>query len=317
MLFLLAGPDCSLYHQMVESYRTSVAPGTLANRIRQAKSYLKFAVLYDVPYLHPNETQICMYAQYLKNRNESPRTVKNYISGAKTWILEHGGSIQAFLSKELDQLTKGFVKNSDHVPHRAFPLSVSHLLLISDFVHFNTYVPRSIMACIVIGYKCFLRASNLLSPSSQVWGGPHTLLTRDITVLGNKLLVSISSTKTKWDNQPETFVLLSESDTRLCPVTLWTQYASVIKPYFLGPAFLTDDYMPLTARHVVGVMRAALADAKDLDPGRVSLHSLRRGAVQDAVDKGIPLPQIKTLGLWKSDSGVSPYLRNPPRIFQH
>lgn len=302
---------------MLQSYSESVAPGTLANRSRQAKLYVKFSVLYDVNPLAPSETEICMYAQYLKNLHLSPQTVKNYISGAKTWIAEHGGSITSFLGRELDQLTKGFTKNSDHVPSRAAPLSVTNLFTMAKYVKFHPCVPCSVLPCIVIGFKCFLRSSNLLSPSTLVWGGPHTLLARDIVNSENGLRVTVSATKTKRGSEAETFYLDKEDDPRICPVHLWNRYITLVKPWALGPAFLTDNYLPLTARHVVGVMRAALADSKDLDPGKVSMQSLRRGAAQDAMNKGLSLPLIKTFGLWKSDSGVKPYLERPTYIFKH
>lgn len=310
------GPDCSLYRQMLDSYKDSVAPGTLNNRMRQAKSFVKFSVLYNFDPLQPTDTHLCMYAQFLKNSHSSPQSVKNYLSGAKTWVAEHGGLTQPFLSRDLDQLTKGFVKNSNHVPMRAAPLNVNHLFMIAEYVQANPFVPRSVLPCIIIGFKCFLRSSNLLSPSTDSWGGPHTLLSRDITLLKDSLLISIRSTKSKSDNRPEIFSLEKELDSRLCPVRLWTEYVRAVNPWAYGPAFLTNDLRPLTARHVVVAMRAALDAATDLDPGRVSLHSLRRGAAQDALEKGLPLPQIKTLGLWKSDSGIKPYLDSSSHIFK-
>lgn len=306
--FLFIGPDCALYYQTIESYNAGIAPGTLANRLRQAKSYVRFSVLYNIDPLSPSHLQLCMYGQFLKNTHPCPQTIKNYISGAKTWVAEHGGDIQAFASRELDQITKGFVKMSSHVPKRAFPLDVCHLYIIADYVNSNPVLPVSVLPCIIIGFKCFLRSSNLLSPSMQVWGGPHTLLAKDIILSYDCLTVSVSSTKTKWDNKPEVFSLEREPDSRLCPVLLWSRYSALIRPSPFGPAFLTNEHLPLTARHVVGVMRAALAAVPHLDTRRVSLHSLRRGATQDAVDKGVCLNQIKTLGLWKSDSGVKPYL---------
>lgn len=301
---------------MIDSYNSSVAPGTLANRIRQAKSYVKFAVLCNnVLPLHPTELQLCMYAQYLKNLHPCPRTIKNYISGAKTWVAEHGGSVQPFFSRDLDQLTKGYSKNSDHVPKRALPLSVSHLLIIANYVRSNPALHFSVLPCIVIGFKCFLRSSNLLSPSMQVWAGPHTLLVWDLVVTDSSLLVSVNSTKTKWNNKPDIFSLEREPDPRICPVTLWTEYVRRLRPCPLGPAFRTNEHLPLTARHVVGVMRAALSSLPELDSGRLSLHSLRRGAALDAAERGSNLQEIKTLGLWRWDSGVKPYLDTFPHIF--
>lgn len=68
---------------MTSSYRQALAPGTLANREKQAEEYIQFAVLYNVPVLSPSITQVCMYAQLLANKHAAPTSVKNYLSGAK------------------------------------------------------------------------------------------------------------------------------------------------------------------------------------------------------------------------------------------
>lgn len=257
-----------------------------------------------------------MYAQYLTNTYPSPQTVRNYMSGARTWVCEHGGSILNFDSHDVSQLLKGFVKRSEHVPARAFPLSSNHILRICKVVLENWSFPKSIVPCIVIGFKCFLRASNLLSPSSNDWGGPHTLLARDVVVCDTGLRVSVRSTKTKWDNSATVIHLPEEPGSCICPVAAWTRYYQLVRPWFLGPAFLLDDHTPLTSRHVVGAMRFALADDKDLDSARISMHSLRRGAAQHAAENGVPLDEIKSMGMWKSNAGIKPYLDKFPHIFK-
>lgn len=301
---------------MLDSYSESVAPGTAANRARQAKAYLQFSVYYDVQHLFPKSSQLCMYAQYLYNSHSSPQSVKNYMSGARTWVTEHGGDPSAFDDHDVQQILKGFVKKSSHVPQRAVPLASHHILQIATYVSFNPAVPKSVLPCIVIGFKCFLRSSNLLSPSMRVWGGPHTLLARNVIVTDKGLLLTIDSTKTKWDNSASEILLPPEPNSRVCPVALWTHYYRTVKPWYLGPAFLTDSHLPLTARHVVTVMRAALSSAKDIDSGKLSMHSLRRGAVQEAVLNDVPLDQIKEAGMWRSTSGVKPYLDKFPHIFK-
>lgn len=66
---------------MLDSYNTSISPGTAANQAKQAKTYITFAVLYGVVPLEPTSTQLCMYVQYLKNSSFAPTSVKNYLSG--------------------------------------------------------------------------------------------------------------------------------------------------------------------------------------------------------------------------------------------
>lgn len=293
---------------MIGTYTDSVAPGTLVNRATQAKSYITFAVYYGFQPLFPTSTDICMYTQFLKNSFAAPTTVKNYLSGAKTWISEHGGSISAFSSFEYGQLSSGLSKRSQHVPARAAPLTWEHIRAIASFMDQTVGVPLSAKPCLLIAYHTFLRSGNLLSPTMTAWGGAHTLLARDVTVSDQGLQISIRSTKTKTDPTPVTTIIPFHEDPVLCPVAAWIKYQHYIKPWTLGSAFLTDAGLPLTPRHIVGFMRLALRDFKDLLPARITMHSLRRGAAQNAAASGLSINEIKHLGMWKSDSGVAPYL---------
>lgn len=293
---------------MIGSYTDSVAPGTLQNRATQARIYVTFAVHYGFDPRFPSSTDVCMYTQFLKNSYSAPTTVKNYQSGAKTWIAEHGGNLVPFSSFEYNQLSAGLTKRSQHVPTRAVPLSWEHLRVIASFLDHTPSFPLSAKPCLLIGYHTFLRSGNLLSPTMSAWGGAHTILARDIIVCDQGLRISIRSTKTKTDPTPVSTIIPWQNDPLMCPVAAWIKYQHKIKPWILGPAFLTDVGLPLTPRHLVGFMRLALQDYKDLPPGRISMHSLRRGVAQNAVASGLSLDQIKHLGMWRSDSGVSPYL---------
>lgn len=91
----------ALYKQTMGTFNQALAEGTYANRRRQAESYITFAVKYNVQYLSPSITNVCMYSQYLANSHTAISSIKNYIAGAKTWVSEHDGNVSAFLSSEL------------------------------------------------------------------------------------------------------------------------------------------------------------------------------------------------------------------------
>lgn len=57
-----------------------------------------------------------MFAQYLANSLASQAFIKNYLSGAKTWINFHNGSADAFNTAPVQELVKKFVSSSNHVP---------------------------------------------------------------------------------------------------------------------------------------------------------------------------------------------------------
>lgn len=260
---------------MTASYSCSLAPGTVANKKKQAQEYLKFSLLYNVHYLFPTVTNVCMFAQLLVNKHSSPSSIKNYISGAKSWVVEHGGSPYAFSSPQLGQLVKGFIKNSTHVPSRAAPLAPRHVRASCDFLDSWSAAPLAAKPAVLLGFTCFLRSSNLLSPTMLEWGGPHTLLAIDLKLSGDSLSVFIRSTKTRSDPKGSFFTIQAAQHPRYCPVSAWRLYKAVVNPWPLGPTFVDSKGLPLTPRQLVGLMRLALEDHNDISAGEVSMHSLR------------------------------------------
>lgn len=286
------------------SYDNALAFGTRLNR----KNYIKFSLIYGFHHLQPSVTNVCMYAQHLANTHAAPTSIKNSISGAKTWVAEHRGCPDAFLSPQLGHMIKGFVKRSSHVPRRAAPLAPHHIRIICDMLDASPSASSGIKPAILIGYACFLRSSNILSPSIQVWGGPHTLLAYHIKTDDQGLRIYINSTKTCPSGTGPIFVIPYSSPRRYCPVSAWIAYKETVNPWPLGPAFVHRSGIPITPREVVGCMRIALQQQPDILPSQVTMHSLRRGATYAAVDQGLPIDTIKARGTWKSDSGVAPYL---------
>ena len=53
-----------------------------------------------------------------------------------------------------------------------------------------------------------------------------------------------------------------------------------------------------------------------IDPARISGHSLRVGAAQDLLKKGASLPAIMHRGRWSKTDTVMRYLENAPVTFE-
>lgn len=132
----------------------------------------------------------------------------------------------------------------------------------------------------------------------NVWAGPHTLLAGDIIADGEGLSVTIRSAKTRSRAHPIAFHIPRGTDRLTCPLEAWVRYNHLTRPLAFGPAFIHPSRLPLTGRQVVAIIRLALKDQTDIHPFTVSMHSLRRGAVQTSVDQGVPLDNIKTRGTW-------------------
>lgn len=291
---------------MIQTYSKALAPGTYANREKQARCYVTFAVLYNVPYLYPFPVHVCMFYQYLTNKLNSLSAIKNYISGARTWVTEHGGNTIGFSGYEQSMMMKAITKDSSHVVKRAFPLTFSHISLIASYLDSARNVPLCIKPCLLIGYSCYLRSSNLVSPNVVLWGGHHTLLVNHVIDKGDRLVIIVPSTKTT--SAPYSVVIPMFDNPHVCPVRSWRRYVTTVNPPFNAPAFVLSNAAPLTSTLLVRLMKDALSGLPDVDTSAISMHSIRRGAAQQAARNGAPLDHIMERGGWVSKSGIKPYL---------
>lgn len=253
-----------------------------------------------------------MFVQFLANTHKAPTTVKNYISGARHWIRHHNGSDAAFSASDTIDVLKSVISKSNHVPNQAPPLTPSHVREVCKFFDNSPYVPLVFKPALLIAYACFLRSSNLLSPTTTAWGGPHTLLVSDIMSHPLGLQVLIRSTKTIKSGHPVMLLVAAGLEPSICPVIAWYTYLNYVNPYPRGPAFVISHSTPLTPKVFVSVLRLALKASKVHDSDLYSIHSIRRGAAQAADRAGAPKQDIKTQGTWSSDAGLHSYVKPIP-----
>lgn len=264
--------------------------------------------MYNVNYIAPSLLHAAMYVQYLANTYKAIATVKNYISGARFWINHHCGNDISFASFYVTSVVKFNATNSTHVPNKAPPLTVNQIAIVCRFLDFYSSIPVVFKAALLLGYACFLRGSNLLSPTVSQWGGPHTLYVSDIMTVPSGLVVSIRSSKTIRNGKPVRLHVYRVHDSNCCPVQAWHKYLRVSKPSSTGPAFMINHITPLTTRPLINIIRLALQNAGEPMYNSYTLHSLRRGAAQAAQKGGADRHSIKAHGTWSTDSGVNAYL---------
>lgn len=141
-----------------------------------------------------------------------------------------------------------------------------------------------------------------------LWGGAHTLRAGDVWVTVTGLKVVVRSTKTiKRNATPTLLHVYPAYDDSVCPVRAWILYLRTVSPPSSGPAFLDHLNRPLTAGPVVSAIRSALTEAGYPNALKYSMHSLRRGAVQQAELLGASHEEIMSHGLWRSQAGLSHY----------
>lgn len=81
--------------------------------------YIKFCLFYAVNYIHPKIVDILMYIQFLVNTLSSPTSIKNYLSGARGWVLRHNGLSSNFEAIKVKEMLSAVENTLTHVPNPA------------------------------------------------------------------------------------------------------------------------------------------------------------------------------------------------------
>lgn len=313
-LISFVGDGTPLFYQSLDTYNNAAAPGTLKNRHRQAQTYIEFALSYNIGYLAPSPVSAAMYVQHLANLHASTASIKNYLSGAKHWIISHMGDPSAFAAFPAQEVLRKVTKESTHVPVQALPLTPAEVNMIIRFLDGTPNFPLAVKPCLLISYACMFRASNSVSPSARQWGGAHTLRACDVIESADGLDIIIRSTKTTSAAKPVMIHVDQIPHSPVCPLQAWRHYYGLVSPPPLGPAFLHVSGLPLTAGPVVSAIRTALKAAGYHNANRYSMHSLRRGAAQLVAGLGAPVSDIMRHGVWSSTSGLRHYVNHSTTV---
>ena len=256
---------------------------------------------YGYDYLFPSLTACLLYIQCLVNSMKNITSVKNYISGAKTFVVGVGGQPAAFDAPLVFTVIRGAAKLSTHIPSPAPPIARRHLLALSQVLMKLGPDGRVAMAALLFGVATFLRQCNFLPPSrGRV--SPHLITRRDISRDARGLLVRVRSTKTRMLGQGPTILLIARAPrSPICPVEacLWAWRAvpaSDGAPLFLLPS----SGSPLTAPALLRLLRAGLTALGHPHPEDVTLHSLRRTGALLAAAGGCPDAEVMAHGTWTS-----------------
>ena len=298
---------------MVALYDRGLAPSTHKNRRAQASRYVRFMILHGALPLEPSVYDALQFVSSLYTSLSSPGSIRNAISGARSWILDHQGFPAALDSSAVRRLCRGGDKQSSHMVRAAPPLTPPLLQQVVSFL--SSIGPSTLMpiAALLVGYFSFIRQSNLLSPSPLVWGGQHTLRRRDIRSCPRGLRILIRSSKTITSASRAVELLVPRVvGSILCPVRAWSRASSAVPASGSAPAFITSAVRSLDTPTLTKILRWSLRMVDAPSPHDYTLRSLRRGAAQACLSLGVPLTAIKAQGTWESEAVFNYVPRRAP-----
>ena len=302
--------NSQLYQQMITSYGAAFSQGTIQNRIRQARTYLMFMIAHNLDYLDPSPLHIALYTQFLANSFKTTATIKNYLSGARTYVGNSGRDTATFSSPLLHNLIRGLAKLSTHIPIQAPAISLLDLKRLCDILSVMDHDAQTARTAILFAFASLLRQSNLLPSPGP--GQVHTIRRADVIDGGSVIWVNINSSKTIIDPQQRVSIPIPYIGSRYCPVLAWRSYLRRMTLTPDQPAFMLSPTSPLTPQRLNAYIRAALGALGLPNAHLFTVHSLRRSGAQECAKRGASQAHLMTHGTWASQA-INSYF--PKRLY--
>ena len=100
---------------MPDLYAAAKAEGTGRNNKLQASTYVKFPIGAGFDFYYPSVYDVALYTAHMATRFV-PGSIKNYLSWAKTTILDMGGDKAPFLHPIVAAIVQGATRTISHTP---------------------------------------------------------------------------------------------------------------------------------------------------------------------------------------------------------
>lgn len=299
-MILIAGPNTQLYKDMLRSMEAAIRPGTRKNQEVQAKHYLQFMICNKYDYRYPDLIHLLLYIQILANTHKSPISVKNYVSGAKTFVRKLGTSADLFDHYMVKDLQKGICNISAHIPDPAPRLPMKDLKNMLMLMAGLGVSVTGEFAAILCMFSTFLRQSNVMWCESS--GGRHLLRREQIADDGSPTIwVMVTSTKSTTAARMTGIPVLANGGL-FCPVAAWREHVARCPGHPSSPAFQTAEGYAIAPDPCLNLCRLLLAAGRSPYKDAFTFHSLRRMGALEATDRGAKEADVRDHGMWAESS---------------
>jgi hypothetical protein len=286
-------PGRQLAQDVLVLKRFSYAANTWKTRGVQWRHYNNYCALYGFNPLPASEACVCGYIAFM-SKTFKYSSIINYLSAL--WVYHDlNGATKIKGSFSVKQTLRGARRFLGDTVSPASPLSSRDLLHIYVQLDLNDVIDLCFWCCVLLCFRALLRSSNVTDPELCVLRGSF-----DFESWG--LLLRVYRTKTiQFKEEVLTIPLASVPYSPLCAVTYIKLYFSKVPRPPTSPAFgwyVFGRFTPVSYSWFNRKL-ATLARLAGV-AGRVSTHSLRRGGATALSLSGMPLPDIKDRGGWKS-----------------
>jgi hypothetical protein len=230
-----------------------------------------------------------------------------------------------FDSPILENFLAGLKKTNGGKPQRKRPITPEMLIAFAGVTsERGTHTDWTMLFCILIGFFCFLRKSNLTVESEAIVDTTKMIRRSDIRVdrAAFVLWVRIRRTKTLQHGDREIWIPIPGAPGHpLCIISIYDRviaghHTTMSAEHHVFSAAWGGANSPMKALTYANFLLRLkdLVKAIGLDPTNVAGHSLRRGGASYAFHCGVPSEVIRAHGDWQTDCYLMYCVIPPSRL---
>lgn len=195
---------------------------------------------------------------------------------------------------------KGVARKQTHIPRQAVSLPVPVIVRACVALRSFSRQGHVIAAAVLVAFASMLRQCHFFYTP---FGYEHLITREDAQLRGDTLYLTVRSSKTTGPANRTVIPIKAVGDPRGCPVQAYQDALALAPARSRAPLFLNPtDNRPFAAATANLMLRSALTAVGFKNACWASFHSLRRSSAQECAKAGVPLGQVKSHGMWRSDA---------------
>ncbi|XP_063430649.1 uncharacterized protein LOC134712741 isoform X1 [Mytilus trossulus] len=284
--------------------KAAFRPGTFKNLRTQLNTYLLFCEKFCRSAFPVDQETLCGYVCFLSDNFKNSGSVRNYLSGVKTWAILLNFDTEEFNSPSLRLTLSGIDKLNTNIPNIKLPFEPYHLNRMFEVLDMTSVQDAVMWAVIMISFYAMLRKSQFANNSRTTFNPKEQLTRGDIQITEEGLIIDIQWSKTSQKHKNIHQIPLKRvEDCTLCPVLAYSRMVTMLPALPGEPAFgLSDSKGKICAfsKSDIDKILHKLLVRCGIDTSQYSFHSLRRGGATCASAAGCSDSEICTIGNWTS-----------------
>lgn len=295
--WLIIGYLRKLDEEIGATISSAWSKNTHLTRNSQWKQYFAFCSTYGLTPLPASEVTIARFLIH-KAKTSKYSTLNNYLSAVTILHKFYGFKSEFRSTYFITMVMEGLRHKLGDSVKQSQALTAKQLCDMYAYLNAKDMRELLMWGVLVVSFRTLLRKSNIV-PDTYIEQPGHVIRRRDVRFTDYGICLYVHSSKTlKYKEKVLEIPIVEIADSPLCAVR-WIRLALMQCPAGDNDPIFMYSKKPILYKHVLEFLKC-LVSKIGLNPSVIGLHSLRRSGTQFLHSIGVPLPDIKSVGEWRS-----------------